>query len=487
MEMSARFPSDGIPDFIVLAGMKGAFPRIDELSRQLKQLGLLSESNQKRLDKKFRMEFNYNSNHIEGNTLTYNETELLLIFDDTQGNHTLREYEEMKAHDVALKLVKEWAEESKDRPLTEQNIKNLNEIILVRPFWKDALTPDGQKTRREIKVGDYKAFPNSVILANGEVFEYASPQDTPIMMGELMAWYRNELEKQELEPVALAAIFHYKFVHIHPFDDGNGRLARLLMNYVLFCFGLPPVVIKSSDKTNYLRALNRADARDLKAFVAYIALQLEWSLELAIKAAKGESIEEEDDLDKEIALLGKEVLAEKKLEAEGTAEVKFKTISNEIVTFFDSLIGGLQSTIQMFVKTEFQFKVWTDMGLMTKDPFSDYSYIESNYESFIWRLNSINEEFLYANLTKIEIDFSLLALLNSKVEKSIMIRFNIQLDRFMFSLKSSTFEHIFFEAGYLDTDNKSKIEKVALALKKEIQKRVLALAKSDSPTDPATA
>jgi Fic family protein len=88
---------------------------------------------------------------------------LLLLFDDTKGNHTLREYEEMKAHDVAWQLVEEWAKDA-ERPLTEQNIKNLNEVILVRPFWKEAITSDGQATRRQIKVGDYKAHPNSVRL-----------------------------------------------------------------------------------------------------------------------------------------------------------------------------------------------------------------------------------------------------------------------------------------------------------------------------------
>jgi len=243
---------------------------------------------------------------MEGNTLTYSETELLLIFDETKGNHTLREYEEMKAHDVALQLVNDWVGD-KERPLTETNIKNLNEIILVKPFWKDAITPDGQKTRRMIKVGDYKEFPNSVQLSNGEIFEYASVTDTPILMGELMQWYRTEEQKNEFHPVALAAMLHYKLVRIHPFDDGNGRISRLLMNYVLLKNNLPPIVIKSADKKNYLSALNSADAGDLNSFIKYVAQQLVWSLELSIKAAKGESIEEPDDVEKEISIWKKQV------------------------------------------------------------------------------------------------------------------------------------------------------------------------------------
>ena len=270
------------------------------MAEQLKKLLPMKPEDKQRLDKKFRLEFNYNSNHLEGNTLTYSETKLLLIFDDTQGNHTMREYEEMKAHDVAYHLVEEWAKE-KERPLTEQIIKNLNEVILVRPFWKDAITPDGKNTRRLIKVGDYKEYPNSVRLANGEMFEYAAPTDTPILMQELIDWYRQE--ENEIHPVTLAAMLHYKFVRIHPFDDGNGRVSRLLMNYVLLRNGLPPVVIKSEDKLNYLRALNRADIGDYEAFIDYIAQQAVWSLQLSIRAAKGESIDEPGDLDKKLTQL----------------------------------------------------------------------------------------------------------------------------------------------------------------------------------------
>jgi Fic family protein len=203
------------------------------------------------LDKKFRLEFNFNSNHIEGNTLTYGETELLLFFDDTKGSHTMREYEEMKAHDVAFQLIRQWTQD--DRPLSEVDINNLNEVLLVRPYWKEAITPDGQKTRRQILVGEYKQQPNSVRLPNGEMFEYATPLETPAKMQELMEWLSTEETQKTAHPLLLAAMLHYRFVRIHPFDDGNGRVSRLLMNYVLFRYGFPPVIIKSADKTNYLR------------------------------------------------------------------------------------------------------------------------------------------------------------------------------------------------------------------------------------------
>jgi Fic family protein len=158
--------------------MNKSFYKLDQLALSLKALLPMNPEYQQKLDKKFRLEFNYNSNHIEGNTLTYGETDLLLIFGDTQGNHNLREYEEMKGHDLALKLVEDLAADN-EHPLTESFIKNLNEIILKEPFWKEAVTADGQNTRRLIKVGNYKEHSNSVRLPNGEMFIMLRPRKPP--------------------------------------------------------------------------------------------------------------------------------------------------------------------------------------------------------------------------------------------------------------------------------------------------------------------
>ena len=272
--------------------------QINKLKRDLDALQPMSRENETNFWKKVRLDWNFNSNHIEGNTLTYGETMLLLIFDKTTGDHELREYEEMKAHDVAIHMVKEWAQD-KSRDLTESDIRELNKVILIKPYWKEAITQDGQQTRRQIKVGDYKEHPNSVRLKTGEIFSYTSPLETPLKMAELMQWYK---DSKELHPLVLASQLHYDFIRIHPFDDGNGRVARLLVNYVLMKNEYPPIIVKATDKDKYLTALNKADTGDLEAFHEYMADQLIWSLELAIKAAGGESIEEPDDLDKRVAV-----------------------------------------------------------------------------------------------------------------------------------------------------------------------------------------
>ena len=139
------------------------------LTEKLSSLAPIAEDRKRTLDKKFRLEFTYNSNHLEGNTLTYGETELLLLFAQTTAiGHEFREYQEMKAHDLAFALIQEWALD-KERPLVEADMKELNRIILVEPFWKKAITEDGQPTQKRIDIGNYNTWG----------FEYNIPGGAP--------------------------------------------------------------------------------------------------------------------------------------------------------------------------------------------------------------------------------------------------------------------------------------------------------------------
>src|SRR5438477_9152456 len=118
--------------------MSENFKKLDELRNAWRAVQPLKSEDEARLWKKLRLEWNYNSNHIEGNTLTYGETELLLIQGQTVGGHTIREYEEMKAHDVAVEYIGQLARE--ERVIGETDIRDLNKIILKEPFWKEAET-----------------------------------------------------------------------------------------------------------------------------------------------------------------------------------------------------------------------------------------------------------------------------------------------------------------------------------------------------------
>jgi len=248
----------------------------------------LNERLQRNIDQSFMIDFNYNSNNMEGNTLTYGQTKMLLLFGKVEGKGLMRDFEEMKAHNVGLEIMKKEALD-KTRPLSEKFIRELNRIILAGDFYK--LSHDGEY-RYKIHTGVYKTRPNSVITRSGETFDYASPEETPSMMGDLVKWYNACEKKKKLSAIELATMFHYRYIRIHPFEDGNGRIARLLVNYILLRHGYPMIVIPTADRKNYLDVLSECDKitgsepysgataeiEQISTFVDYIANYVERKL-----------------------------------------------------------------------------------------------------------------------------------------------------------------------------------------------------------------
>jgi cell filamentation protein, protein adenylyltransferase len=287
---------------------KDNLAKAKELKKELDGYRPLTPEIEKRIMQKFRLDWNYNSSHIEGNTLTYRETKALILFGHTAQAKPLKDHLEMSGHDEAIKNIEDVVKQ--ERPLTENFIRELHILILKEPYEVDAITADGKPTKKRISIGTYKTTPNHVKTVTGEIFYFASPEETPAKMQELMDWLSERNQAKDLDPVLLATEYHYRFIRIHPFDDGNGRIARLLMNFILMQNGYPPAIIKSEDKENYYSALQQADAGDIEYFFSYISDLVISSMELMIKGASGEDIEEEDDLDKKIALLKQKVDAE---------------------------------------------------------------------------------------------------------------------------------------------------------------------------------
>ena len=163
-------------------------------------------------------------------------------------------------------------------------------------------------TTKAIAIGEYKTGPNNVRTPTGEIHFYATQEETPARMGDLMRWYRESIGPRAiLHPVIIAAIFHHRFTDIHPFDDGNGRMSRLLMNLILMQRGYPPAVLQTQNRNEYLFALRTADQGNADEFIALIANNVIRSLELYLKGSRGESLEEPDDIDKQVALLKQEL------------------------------------------------------------------------------------------------------------------------------------------------------------------------------------
>jgi len=401
--------------------MNKTITHINELKAELDALLPLNKEAQAKLWEKFRLEWNYNSNHIEGNTLSYGDTKLLFrLGDDFRAqNNSLKDVQEMRAHDVAIEMLKQWAND-KDRLISESEIRALNETILVKPFWADAVAPDGKPTRRKIISGKYKEHPNHVQLKSGELFKYAEPNEVPQKMQELLDWYSTENEKEH--PLIIAAFLHYKFVCIHPFDDGNGRVSRLLMNYHLLREGFPPVIIKSKDKDNYLYALQQADAGNIDAFIKYVAEQLIWSLELQLKTAKGETIEEEDDLYKEIEVWKKNVLIGNRLKKSG------ETIFNIEQNFWNQFKKNFKVELSVFDEL-FENKMFKEIfykdnndgeaeeirgGMHTPPSTDSITYIRNQQKLFLEKVDYVMAFYKLSKpkITSIPDEFSIVSRLN---------------------------------------------------------------------------
>ena len=139
---------------------------------------------------------------------------------------------------------------------------------------------------------------------SGEAFRFAEPYEVPGKMQNLVE-QANTAAASATEGLLLAAKLHYEFVLIHPFDDGNGRMARLLMNLVLMSHGFPPAIIKTGEKEAYFSALRQADGGQFDVFAEYVAGRVCESLQIMLLGAKGQVIEDPDELSKKLALLSR--------------------------------------------------------------------------------------------------------------------------------------------------------------------------------------
>lgn len=205
------------------------FSKIDQLKEQLASLRPLNNTELKRLREEFMIENTYNSNAIEGNTLTLRETALILQEGVTIAQKPIKEHLEAIGHKDAFEYVVTLADTHS--PLTERVIKDIHSLILVN----DA-----------INKGVYRSVPVRILGAN-----HTPPQPylVPVQMEQLIADY--ETMKREKHIIEAIAEFHLRFEGIHPFIDGNGRTGRLVLNLELMKAGLLPVNVKFADRALY--------------------------------------------------------------------------------------------------------------------------------------------------------------------------------------------------------------------------------------------
>ena len=280
--------------------MVNALEVIDRLKEELDALRPLSPSVLAQIEQKLRLEWNYNSNAIEGNTLTLRETRSLILHGLTANGKPFRDHIDIEGHDSAVQAIQAAVNDA--HQLNQVFIRNLHRILLKEPYRTTAETPDGRLVQRTISVGDYKTTPNNVRTSTGETYYFTPPDQVAPAMSDLIDWYRTK-ECEGEHPTIIAATFHYRFVRIHPFDDGNGRMARLLMNMILIKHGYTVAIIRQDGREEYIDTLEQVDkTEDLTEFINYVARCCEYSLNLHLRAARGETIDDIEDIDKEIAL-----------------------------------------------------------------------------------------------------------------------------------------------------------------------------------------
>jgi len=241
------------------------------------------------LEEWFRIELTYTSNAIEGNTLTRRETALVLEKGITVGGKSLAEHLEATNHAEALDWVKTQIKR-KPHQISIRDILHIRNLIL--------------KGIDDAHAGHFRSVP---VRVSGSTVIFPNPRKVPDLMDEFRDWLS---KKPKLHPVELAAEAHYLLVTIHPFVDGNGRTARLLMNLTLMMLGYPPAIIRKRDRLGYIGALEKAQTGGTKDdYLKIISKAVERSLDIYLKAATGDedtSEQESDDLLK-IGELAKQV------------------------------------------------------------------------------------------------------------------------------------------------------------------------------------
>lgn len=218
------------------------YVQVDKLKGWLDSFRPLPSKVVAELKQLFDVRFTYNSNAIEGNTLTQSETQLVLEKGITVGGKTLREHLEVVGHRDAIGYVESLAQ--KDTPIGKWEIRQIHSLLLM--------------VIDRVEAGRYRQLD---VKAAGIEYSYPPHYLVPELMTGFVGWL-NSSAVQQLHPIDYAAEAHCRFVGIHPFRDGNGRTGRLLMNLLLLRLGYPVVVIKNEQRAEYIEALVQAQQQD---------------------------------------------------------------------------------------------------------------------------------------------------------------------------------------------------------------------------------
>ncbi|MDD5272376.1 MAG: Fic family protein [Methylovulum sp.] len=253
--------------------------QLTDLKHCLDSFRPLSAEQVTHLHEVFDTEYTYESNRIEGNTLTLMETDLIINKGLTVGGKKMQEHLEAVNHKQAIDYIRSLVDSHQD--LSEDTLRKLHAIVLMGIDFKNA---GFWRTDRVRILGSRHVCPNPIKI--------------PQLMGEFFAYYA--ANKNTLHPVILSANMHEQLVTIHPFIDGNGRTARLIMNLILLKHGYPITIISSETQARdaYYQTLEKAQIsadRDNSDFIRLVALCVKKWLLVYLDMLSGSIGEESQD------------------------------------------------------------------------------------------------------------------------------------------------------------------------------------------------
>lgn len=260
--------------------------KIDQIRVNIDAFRPFSESLQKTLQEQLRIEWTYNSNAIEGNTLTLGETAFFLREGLTSEGKPLHDYLEAQNHAEAIDRLQDII--LSKQPLTENCIKALHAVLMKGADFTLAQGQYNQIIHKPVHISEYKKQPNHVLTLSGKIHYHVEPIHVHDQMEALLNWLDTS---GKLHPVERAATFHYQFVSIHPFDDGNGRMSRLLMNLLLMQAGYYPCIIQNAHRRNYIQTLEQVDTtHDVISFITFVAQELLTTQKKVLEILQGKAV-----------------------------------------------------------------------------------------------------------------------------------------------------------------------------------------------------
>ena len=239
--------------------------RLETKMAQLDELRPLPTAAINRLRDEILIEWIYNSNAIEGSTITLQETRLILETGLTVGGKSLREHFEVTNHKDAIQYVEDLVKNTE--PITAFHVRLIHKLILTHIDDENA----GSYRKTKVRIA-------------GAPFTPPESWQLTSLMAEWSDWVASA--EGSMHPIVLAAQAHHRLVAIHPFVDGNGRTARLVMNLLLMRSGYPPTVILRANRRQYYSVLAKADSGKPGALENFVGRAVEKSLELYIEACK---------------------------------------------------------------------------------------------------------------------------------------------------------------------------------------------------------